>query len=714
MKTFCGRANPTTGALDWVEESEEYDYHQEIARSSYADMLHDKDRNEKYFLGIRAAVRRVKSRGQQAVVLDIGTGTGLLSMMAVSAGADYCYAVEVFKPMADAAVRIVEKNGFRDKIKIINKHSTEVTVGPEGDMQRRANILVTELFDTELIGEGALPSYEHAHKNLVQTGCEAVPHRATVYAQLVESERLWSWARLLPLRVGGREVVPNPEETSCAGVPIVCDIQLSQVPPTHFHPLSQVLPKGLLTGVDFSRPVSSSPERLTARFPALGSGSAQVVLSWWDMDMDPEGTIICSMAPSWTLPNPENFPWRDHWMQCVYFLPVEMHVTEGEMVRLTLCHDDYSLWYNIQPDSQEGGDSEPPISRPLCTCQAHMVWTRPRFGELNDPKRTDRYVEALKTVYTLENSRMSKKVMERVLAANDLTGTIQVLESHPQQLTSNSLGGEQVSVLIGEPYFTTSLLPWHSLYFWYSRTVLSGQLCNDVTILPQSASLCMAPMEFKDLWRIRAPCGSCEGFDVSVMDEMIQVGAFPFYSPWILNFIAVCGRVVARRGRCGSVVRLPTMANGTTENTSCMSSLDFRESHEAEPHPLWEYPCRALAEPREVMTFDFRQRVPEEVLKSEGSVTLSRKGRCHGVALWMDYHLTDDISVSTGLTQPPNQQGDCEWSPHRKQAVYFLSSPWDSAGDDASSVTYSLAFQPATGDIIMEFIPGPSRHTTSA
>lgn len=35
-------------------------------------------------------------------------------------------------------------------------------------MQTRANILVTELFDTELIGEGALPSYEHAHQNLVQ------------------------------------------------------------------------------------------------------------------------------------------------------------------------------------------------------------------------------------------------------------------------------------------------------------------------------------------------------------------------------------------------------------------------------------------------------------------------------------------------------------------------------------------------------------------
>lgn len=35
-------------------------------------------------------------------------------------------------------------------------------------MQMKANILITELFDTELIGEGALPSYEHAHQNLVQ------------------------------------------------------------------------------------------------------------------------------------------------------------------------------------------------------------------------------------------------------------------------------------------------------------------------------------------------------------------------------------------------------------------------------------------------------------------------------------------------------------------------------------------------------------------
>lgn len=53
--------------------------------------------NEKYYHGIRAAVARVKARGEKVIVLDIGTGTGLLSMMAVTSGADFCYAVEVEK-----------------------------------------------------------------------------------------------------------------------------------------------------------------------------------------------------------------------------------------------------------------------------------------------------------------------------------------------------------------------------------------------------------------------------------------------------------------------------------------------------------------------------------------------------------------------------------------------------------------------------------------
>uniref|UniRef100_A0A8C9TUM5 Protein arginine N-methyltransferase n=1 Tax=Scleropages formosus TaxID=113540 RepID=A0A8C9TUM5_SCLFO len=621
--TFCGRANPTTGALDWVEESEEYDYHQEIARSCYADMLHDKDRNEKYYRGIRAAVERVKARGEQAVVLDIGTGTGLLSMMAVSAGADYCYAVEVFRPMAEAAVCIVERNGFSNKIKVINKHSTEVTVGLGGDMETRANILITELFDTELIGEGALPSYEHAHLHLMQEGCEAVPHRATVYAQLVQADQLWSWAQLQPIEVTGFKLLPPPAVRRCAGAPSVCDIQLSQVPPESFTPLS---PLCTMFSMEFSKPVSSTPQSHSCRFVAQASGQAQVVLSWWDIDMDPKGTIVCTLAPRWTYDNPRCYPWRDHWMQSVYFLPAEERVMEGDECSLTVSHDDYSLWFSLH-------EKEAVVSRPYCTCQAHLVWTRPRFGELNDTQRTDCYVRALRSVlkadsvclgvsdgsllpifahllgankvYSLESSGLSKQIIEQVLEANSLKGALQVLLVRPEQLTTDDLGG----------------------FGAHGRALL----------------------------QIRAPCGTCQGFDVRPMDKMIQ------------------------------------------------QSLDFRESREAEPHALWEYPCRALTPPYPVMTFDFTQLVPEEPLNSEGTVPFIRSGLCHGVVLWMEYQLTDHVTVSTGLMGPVTEQGTCHWSPHRKQGVYFSPSPWDSPGDSRAALSYSLTFEPSVGDIRMDF-----------
>ncbi|XP_013359370.1 PREDICTED: protein arginine N-methyltransferase 7 isoform X2 [Chinchilla lanigera] len=685
MKVFFGRTNPTTGSMEWLEEDEQYDYHQEIARSCYADMLHDKDRNVKYYEGIRAAVRRVKDRGQKALVLDIGTGTGLLSMMAVTAGADFCYAIEVFKPMADAAVKIVEENGFSDKIKVINKHSTKVTVGPDGDMPCRANILVTELFDTELIGEGALPSYEHAHRHLVQENCEAVPHRATVYAQLVESRRMWSWNKLFPVRVqtslGEKVIIPPLDMERCPGAPSVYDIQLNQVSPADFTPLSSVLP---MFSVDFSKQVSSSAACHSRQFEPLASGQAQVVLSWWDIEMDPEGKIKCTMAPFWAHSDPKGLQWRDHWMQCVYFLPQEEPVVQGAAISLVAHHDDYCVWYTLQRTCPEENETVHQM-RPVCDCQAHLLWNRPRFGEINDQGRTDQYAQALRTalmpnsvclcisdgsllsmlahhlgakqVFTVESSAVSHKLMEKIFKANHLEDKINIIGKRAELLSSTDLEGKQVSLLLGEPFFTTSLLPWHNLYFWYVRTAVDQYLGPGAVVMPQAASLHAMVVEFKDLWRIRSPCGDCEGFSVHIMDDMIKY------------------------------------------------ALDFRESKEAEPHPLWEYPCRSLSEPRRILSFDFQQLVPQQPLRAEGTMELRRPGRSHGVVLWMEYHLTPDSTVSTGLLKPTEDEGDCCWNPHCKQAVYFLSPTLDPKMllGSPQAVSYAVEFHPRTGAVTMEF-----------
>ncbi|XP_063467683.1 protein arginine N-methyltransferase 7 isoform X8 [Symphalangus syndactylus] len=607
MKIFCSRANPTTGSVEWLEEDEHYDYHQEIARSSYADMLHDKDR--------------------------------------------------VFKPMADAAVKIVEKNGFSDKIKVINKHSTEVTVGSEGDMPCRANILVTELFDTELIGEGALPSYEHAHRHLVEENCEAVPHRATVYAQLVESRRMWSWNKLFPIRVqtslGEQVIVPPVDLESCPGAPSVCDIQLNQVSPADFTVLSDVLP---MFSIDFSKQVSSSAACHSRQFEPLTSGQAQVVLSWWDIEMDPEGKIKCTMAPFWAHSDPEEMQWRDHWMQCVYFLPQEEPVVQGSALYLVAHHDDYCVWYSLQRTGPEKNERVRQM-RPVCDCQAHLLWNRPRFGEINDQDRTDRYVQALRTVFTVESSAASHKLLRKIFKANHLEDKINIIEKRPELLTNEDLKGRKVSLLLGEPFFTTSLLPWHNLYFWYVRTAVDQHLGPGAVVMPQAASLHAVVVEFRDLWRIRSPCGDCEGFDVHIMDDMIK------------------------------------------------RALDFKESREAEPHPLWEYPCRSLSEPRQILAFDFRQPVPPQPLCAEGTVELRRPGRSHAAVLWMEYHLTPECTLSTGLLEPADPEGGCCWNPHCKQAVYFFSPAPDHRAlvGGPRTVSYAVEFHPDTGDIAMEF-----------
>lgn len=81
----------------------------------------------------------------------------------------------------------------------------------------------------------------------------------------------------------------------------------------------------------------------------------------------------------------------------------------------------------------------------------------------------------------------------------------------------------QIDLVIGEPVFQTSSLPWDNMCFWYQAQQLRNHFKEQTRILPGKMTIYAIPVYYKDLWKIRADVGLCEGFNLQEFDKVIQV-----------------------------------------------------------------------------------------------------------------------------------------------------------------------------------------------
>ena len=280
----------------------------------YVPMLGDARRNDAFRNAIEAAL----AQRPDQLVLDIGAGCALLSMMAAKAGAGYVLGCETNRAIHRAGQEIVALNGLQDRVALVNKDCRELKV-PD-DLPRRAELALFELFDCSLIGEGILHFLEYARANLLAADARYLPAGATIRAMVIEYrvERIWDIdANLF-----------NPYRASPAFINVDADKLV-------YRALCEPFDVFAFEFASAGSAAQQKPLCLSATAP----GTASAILFWFDLQLDANTSISNSPHGEHAL----------HWKQGLQFLP-EVRVDTGMELPLMAMHDGSGLKFQWRQD----------------------------------------------------------------------------------------------------------------------------------------------------------------------------------------------------------------------------------------------------------------------------------------------------------------------------------------------------------------------------
>ena len=278
------------------------------------EMLNDAERNSAFQRALSKAIT------PSTAVLDIGSGSGLLAMMAAKAGAKETISCEMVTPIAELAQYTVAQNGYADRIVILDKKSTDLRIGV--DMMKRADLLVTETVDCGLLGEGIILSITHARENLLKEDARIIPKTATIIAAVVESKRLrnLNYAD----KAAGFDVSAINQYATAGYFPVrsdAFDYTLLAEPFEVFR-------------FDFTQDVMASDSKLIT-LPVNRDGTCHAILFWFDMQLDDE--ILISNRPGSLT----------HWEQALQCLEQEVSVRAGATLTVCAEHDSSTVSFRL-------------------------------------------------------------------------------------------------------------------------------------------------------------------------------------------------------------------------------------------------------------------------------------------------------------------------------------------------------------------------------
>lgn len=154
----------------------------------HEEMLKDTVRTNTY----KNAIMQSKHVFKGKVVLDVGCGTGILSMFAAKAGAKHVYGVDS-SSMLTHAREIVRANGLESQITLIQGKMEEIELPVE-----KVDIIISEWMGYFLLYESMLDTVLYARDKYLVEGGAMFPDRAVLYVGAIEdgeykAEKLDFW-----------------------------------------------------------------------------------------------------------------------------------------------------------------------------------------------------------------------------------------------------------------------------------------------------------------------------------------------------------------------------------------------------------------------------------------------------------------------------------------------------------------------------------------
>jgi SAM-dependent methyltransferase len=263
------------------------------------------------------AIRRTVRPGD--IVLDLGTGTGLLAIAAAKAGAQRVYAVER-TAIADVASRMFERNGVADRITLIRDNSTAICL-PE-----QAQVLTSEVLGTDPLSERILESTADAVQRLLVPGARLIPKRLRILARAVQ----------LPKAVIDRHVVDHvAAERWAAAYEIdfsaLCETSLGRalsftVQTQEAAHWTSLTPATELLTIDLAH-CPALPVQVSQAATITTAGTLSGMIVFWEIELDSKARlstdpICCGSDCSWGT--------------AVWMMTDRPYVREEQDVRMTL------------------------------------------------------------------------------------------------------------------------------------------------------------------------------------------------------------------------------------------------------------------------------------------------------------------------------------------------------------------------------------------